>query len=194
MITHPPWCQPPDFRKVLVIGAGDGAPSGTGRYPQIARLTLVEIERWWCRSAGSFCPRPPAAWTTPVSLFFEDGLKFVRRKENEYDLIIVDSTDPFGPGEVLFTKEFYGNCYQALTEKGILINQHESPFYEVDAEKCARPTNGSAGFPHLQGVSGSHAHLSFGSLALWLCQQGPGPSLEDQAGQLGASAHSHPLL
>ena len=47
----------------------------------------------------------------------------------------MDSTDPFGPGEVLFTREFYGNCYRALTEKGILINQHESPFYEGDAQE-----------------------------------------------------------
>jgi spermidine synthase len=56
-----------------------------------------------------------------VHIYYEDGLKFVRRKVNEYDLIIVDSTDPFGPGEGLFTKEFYGNCYNALKEKGIAV-------------------------------------------------------------------------
>ncbi len=48
-------------------------------------------------------------------------------------MIIVDSTDPFGPGEGLFTKEFYGNCYKALKKDGIMVNQHESPFYEEDA-------------------------------------------------------------
>ena len=52
--------------------------------------------------------------------------------ENKDDLRIVDSTDPTGPGEVLFTKEFYGNCHKALTEKGIMVNQHESPFYKDD--------------------------------------------------------------
>ena len=61
-----------------------------------------------------------------------------RLKENEYDLIIVDSTDPFGPGEGLFTREFYGNCYKALKEDGIMVNQHESPFYAEDAEACKR--------------------------------------------------------
>ena len=66
-------------------------------------------------------------------LSFEDGLKFIRHCNNEYDLIIVDSTDPFGPGEGLFTKEFYGNCYKALKEDGIMVNQHESPFYDEDA-------------------------------------------------------------
>ena len=53
-------------------------------------------------------------------------------------MIIVDSTDPFGPGEGLFTREFYGNCYKALKEDGILINQHESPFYPGDAAACQR--------------------------------------------------------
>ena len=68
----------------------------------------------------------------------EEGLKYVRFKENEYALIIVDSTDPFGPGEGLFTREFYGNCYKALKEDGIMVNQHESPFYAEDAEACKR--------------------------------------------------------
>ena len=58
--------------------------------------------------------------------------------EDEYDLIIVDSTDPFGPGEGLFTREFYGNCYKALKEDGIMVNQHESPFYAEDAAACQR--------------------------------------------------------
>ena len=69
---------------------------------------------------------------------FEDGLKFIRHCEDEYDLIIVDSTDPFGPGEGLFTKEFYGNCYKALKADGIMVNQHESPFYPDDAYAMQR--------------------------------------------------------
>ena len=50
----------------------------------------------------------------------------------------MDSTDPFGPGEGLFTKEFYGNCYKALHEDGIMVNQHESPFYKEDAYAMQR--------------------------------------------------------
>lgn len=58
--------------------------------------------------------------------------------EHEHDLILVDSTDPFGPGEGLFTKEFYGNCYQALKEDGILVNQHESTYYASYVEAMKR--------------------------------------------------------
>jgi spermidine synthase len=65
-------------------------------------------------------------------------MKFVRSRNAEYDLIVVDSTDPFGPGEALFTKEFYGNCYRALTDDGILVNQHESTFYEEYAESMKK--------------------------------------------------------
>ena len=70
--------------------------------------------------------------------FFEDGLKFIRRIEDEYDLIIVDPTDPFGPGEGLFTREFYGNCRHALKAAGIMVNQHENPYYSKDAAAMQR--------------------------------------------------------
>ena len=90
--------------------------------------------KWSSMSAENYLPQTASKLNDPrVNLYFEDGLKFVRMKENEYDLVIVDSTDPFGPGEGLFTKEFYGNCFKALTEDGILVNQHESPFYTEDA-------------------------------------------------------------
>ena len=68
-----------------------------------------------------------------VNIKYQDGLRYVRGCEDKYDLIIVDSTDPFGPGEGLFTKEFYGNCFRALKEDGIVVNQHESPYYSDDA-------------------------------------------------------------
>ena len=73
-----------------------------------------------------------------VDVHIQDGLRFVRKVENEYDLIIVDSTDPFGVGEGLFTKEFYGNCYKALKADGILVNQHESTFYTSYANSMKR--------------------------------------------------------
>ena len=135
MITHVALATNPAIKKVLVIGAGDG---GTIReltaYPTIEKIDMVEIDKLVVDVCKEYLPQTALKLDDPrVNLYFEDGLKFVRRIENEYDLIIVDSTDPFGPGEGLFTKEFYGNCYKALTNDGILVNQHESPFYAEDA-------------------------------------------------------------
>ena len=136
MITHPAMAVNPGIKKVLVIGAGDG---GTARelvkYTTIEHIDVVEIDQRVVEVAKEYFPQTACGFEDPrVQLHFQDGLKFVRRTENAYDLIVVDSTDPFGPGEVLFTREFYGNCFRALTEQGILINQHESPFYQDDAK------------------------------------------------------------
>ncbi|NLJ16891.1 MAG: polyamine aminopropyltransferase [Clostridiales bacterium] len=136
MIVHPAMAVNPEIKNILVIGAGDG---GTVRelchYTSIQKIDLVEIDKRVVEVCKMYLPQTACKLDdNRVEIFYEDGLKFVRKKQDFYDLIIVDSTDPFGPGEGLFTKEFYGNCYNALTQKGILINQHESPFYEPDKQ------------------------------------------------------------
>lgn len=74
-----------------------------------------------------------------LHLYFEDGLLFVKNMASQsYDLILVDSTDPIGPGEGLFTYDFYQNCKRILSDNGILINQHESPYYKNDAYEMRR--------------------------------------------------------
>lgn len=135
MIIHVPMAVNPDIKDVLVIGAGDGgAIRELTRYPGIEHIDMAEIDKVVVDVCRQFLPQTACKLDDRrVSMHFEDGLKFVRTKQNAYDLIIVDSTDPFGPGEGLFTREFYGNCYNALKENGILVNQHESPFYPADA-------------------------------------------------------------
>ncbi len=136
MITHVPMAVNPEIANVLVIGAGDGGTiRELVRYPNILRIDMVEIDKLVVDVSREYLPKTASSLDDKrVNIFYEDGMKFVRSKENYYDLIIVDSTDPFGPSEGLFTKEFYGNCYSALTKDGILVNQHESPFYEHDAK------------------------------------------------------------
>ncbi|GAA0077826.1 polyamine aminopropyltransferase [Clostridium sp. CTA-5] len=136
MIVHVPMATNPNIKKVLVIGAGDGGTvRELTRYKTIEKIDMVEIDERVVELCREYFPQTACQlYEKRVNLFFEDGLKFVRNKENEYDLIIVDSTDPFGPGEGLFTKEFYGNCYKALTDDGILVNQHESPYYDYYAK------------------------------------------------------------
>lgn len=141
MITHIPMATNPDIRKVLVIGAGDG---GTVReltkYNCIEKINMVEIDEMVVELCKKYIPQTACKLDDPrVNIHFQDGLRFVRSAgAGEYDLIIVDSTDPFGVGEGLFTKEFYGNCYKALSDDGILVNQHESTFYSSYANSMKR--------------------------------------------------------
>lgn len=140
MIVHVPMATNRKIKNVLVIGAGDGGTvRELTRYNTIEKIDMVEIDKMVVDVCRKFFPQTACKLDDPrVKLYFEDGLKFVRSKENSYDLIIVDSTDPFGPGEGLFTKEFYGNCYKALKEDGILVNQHESPYYQEYAKSMQR--------------------------------------------------------
>ena len=140
MIVHVPMATNPNIKKVLVIGAGDGGTvRELTRYKTIEKIDMVEIDKMVVDVCKKYLPKTSSKLNDErVNLYFEDGLKFVRSVENEYDLIIVDSTDPFGPGEGLFTKEFYGNCFKALKEDGILVNQHESPYYKEYAKSMKR--------------------------------------------------------
>lgn len=135
MLVHVPMAVHPDVCSVLVIGGGDGGIlRELSRYPSIRHIDLVEVDKEVIDVSKQFLPFTSCGFDDPrVQVHIEDGLKFVRHREDAYDLIIVDSTDPFGPGEGLFTKEFYGNCYRALHDDGIMVNQHESPFYTNDA-------------------------------------------------------------
>ena len=135
MITHVAMAANPAIRTVLVIGAGDGGVARElCKYPGIQAIDIAEIDPRVVALCREYLPGTACGLDDPrVTLHFTDGLKYVRHTQKRYDLIIVDSTDPSGPGEVLFTREFYGSCYHALTEEGILVNQHESPFYADDA-------------------------------------------------------------
>ncbi len=135
MITHVPMAVNQSIERVLVVGAGDGGViRELIKYKNITHIDLVEIDEMVVKVCKEFLPKTASCLDDKrVHIHYLDGLKFIRKCENQYNLIIVDSTDPFGPGEGLFTKEFYGNCCKALTKDGILINQHESPFYKNDA-------------------------------------------------------------
>ncbi|MEC1177564.1 polyamine aminopropyltransferase [Metasolibacillus meyeri] len=140
MITHVPMAVHPNPKKVLIIGAGDGGVvRELVQYQAVEHIDLVEIDEMVIEAAKKYLPQTASKLDDPrVHIHIEDGLKHVRFCENEYDIIIVDSTDPFGPGEGLFTREFYGSCYKALKEDGIMVNQHESPFYDEDVAAMQR--------------------------------------------------------
>ncbi|MCD8118478.1 MAG: polyamine aminopropyltransferase [Lachnospiraceae bacterium] len=134
MVSHVPMAVHPNVKKVLIIGGGDG---GVAReysyYPEIEEIDVVEPDRMFVEACENFFPDMTKAFKDPrVKVFHEDGLRFLRKCMNEYDIIINDSVDPFGYTEGLFTREFYGGCYRALKDDGIMVYQHGSPFYDED--------------------------------------------------------------
>lgn len=136
MICHPAMAVNPEIKNVLIIGGGDGGTAReVARYQSIEKIDMVEIDEAVVRACQKYMPSTSAVLSSEprLNLMFTDGLKFVKEAAaGSYDLILVDSTDPAGPGEGLFTLEFYQDCYRILTEKGILINQHEGAFFDGD--------------------------------------------------------------
>ncbi|MBR0143938.1 MAG: polyamine aminopropyltransferase [Clostridia bacterium] len=140
MITHVPMSVHPRVESVLVIGAGDGGVvKELARYDSIGRIDLVEMDPQVVEACRIYLPENASRLDDErVHIYFDNALRFIRRCSEQYDLIIVDSVDPSGPSEGYFTREFYGSCYNALKEDGIMVNQQGSPFYQHDAEAMQR--------------------------------------------------------
>ncbi len=134
MVTHVPMAVHPNVKKILIIGGGDG---GVAReftaYPEIEEIDVVEPDEQMVEVCREFFPETAKGFEDcRVHVIHQDGLRFLRGRQDEYDIIINDATDPFGHAEGLFTKEFYGSCYKALKEDGIMVYQHGSPFFDED--------------------------------------------------------------
>ena len=134
MVTHVPMAVHPHVKKVLIIGGGDG---GVAReytaYPEIEEIDVVEPDEQFVEVCKEYFPEAAKGFEDlRVQVFHQDGLRFLRGRSDEYDIIINDATDPFGHTEGLFTKEFYGSCFKALKADGIMVYQHGSPFFDED--------------------------------------------------------------
>lgn len=134
MVVHVPMSVHPDVKKVLIIGGGDG---GVAReliaYPEIEQIDVVEPDELFVSACQTYFPETTKGFLDPrVNVIHKDGLRFLRGRQSEYDIIINDSTDPFGHTAGLFTKEFYGSCFRALRDDGIMVYQHGSPFFDED--------------------------------------------------------------
>lgn len=137
MIAHVPLNTHPQPREVLVIGGGDG---GTIReilkHREVTRAVLVEIDREVVEACRKYLPALSRCLEEDrVEVLFEDGREHLKSREEAYDVILVDSTEPVGPAVGLFTREFYQDIYRALKPQGILVAQTESPFFNRDLIK-----------------------------------------------------------
>lgn len=136
MIVHVPMFTHGRVTSVLVIGGGDGgALRQILRHPGVERVTLVEIDAEVVRLSREHLPALAGpSWDDPrLELRIADAIDYVRAYSGEaYDVIIVDSTDPAGVGQVLFTEEFYQSCSRILGRKGLIVNQNGVPFMQHD--------------------------------------------------------------
>jgi spermidine synthase len=134
MLAHVPLNTHPSPEKVLVVGGGDG---GTVRealkHPQVREITLVEIDRMVVEAALEHLPFISKGLRDPrTKIVYGDGVRFISdTPPGSYDVILVDSTDPVGPAEALFTEDFFRNCATALGPDGVFVTQSESPFYHM---------------------------------------------------------------
>lgn len=134
MLVHVPMALHPDPRRVLIIGGGDGGTLEEVLKHPVTSVTMVEIDRAVVEVSRAFLPSiAGAAFDDPRGrLLIEDGIAFVRRTDEPFDVILVDSTDPKGPGVALFSEEFYRGCRRILTPSGVLSVQSGSLLYQRD--------------------------------------------------------------
>jgi spermidine synthase len=133
MLTHVPILAHGSAREILIIGGGDGGMAREAlRHENVSRVTMVEIDAGVVEFSKQYLPGlSKGAFEDPrLDLVINDGAVFMRETERRFDVIIVDSTDPIGPGEVLFTDHFYGHAKRALNPGGILVTQNGVPFMQ----------------------------------------------------------------
>lgn len=130
MMANLPFYAHGNPRRALVIGGGDGGVlRELGRHPELEVIDICEIDAEVIRAAREFLPQTACGFDDPrVVIHIADGSEFVRGRIGYYDIIIVDSTDPAGPGEPLFNADFYAGLKQALRPGGVIATQAESPF------------------------------------------------------------------
>lgn len=198
MIIHVPMLTQPEIQDVLVIGGGDGGSvREILRHEQVKSITMVEIDEAVVRASCEFLPSLSSGLDDPkLTLIIGDGIEFVKEAPAEsYDLIVVDSSDPVGPAEGLFSKAFYQDVYRCLRPNGLMTAQSESPRFNqrafVDLNHCLKA---------IFGPEFVHCYLAFiptyptGMWGFSFCSKnGTHPVKDLQSDRAAEFAHSHNL-
>ncbi|GAA4355228.1 polyamine aminopropyltransferase [Kangiella marina] len=138
MLTHVPLFAHGNAKRVLIIGGGDGGIlREVLRHPEVQHVTMVEIDQAVVDMCKQYFPKHSdgAFDDSRVNLVIDDGVDFIVNNSEKFDVIISDSTDPEGPGEVLFSSRFYQGCKNSLTEGGVLATQNGVSFMQIDEVK-----------------------------------------------------------
>ncbi len=189
LIAHVPLMAHPDPKRVLVVGGGDGGTvREVLRHPSVEHVTLCEIDGMVVEQSKKWLPTIASKLDDPrVTVRIEDAIAYVATQEAAYDAILIDSSDPVGPGEGLFTREFYGNARRALKPGGVLCVQTESPIAMVDSMTRAYKAL-YAVFPRVEAFLGTIPTYP-GHLWSWaFCTEGFGPEDRVREGDFAALA------
>jgi len=136
MLAHTPILAHGKVTRVLIVGGGDGGMlREVLRHPGILHVTQVEIDAAVIEMSRKYLPKHSAgAYDDPrVNIVIDDGLRYVAESDDPgFDVVISDSTDPIGPGEALYTPEFYAGCKRMLNTGGVLVTQNGNAFVQTD--------------------------------------------------------------
>lgn len=137
MVAHVPLFTHPNPENVLVVGGGDGGViREVMKHPKVKKATLVDIDGKVIEYSKKFLPEIAGELDNPrVEVIVGDGFMHIAKSENEYDVIMVDSTEPMGPAVDLFTKGFYAGIHKALKEDGLFVAQSDNPWFKADLIK-----------------------------------------------------------
>ncbi|MDQ0340439.1 spermidine synthase [Caldalkalibacillus uzonensis] len=137
MITHIPLLTHPHPKRVLIIGGGDcGAAREVCKYPQVEQIDMVEIDELVVKVSKQYLTDVSGNLSDPrVNFIYEDGTSFIKNRQETYDVVIVDSSDPIGPAEQLFSYEFYRDVHRALQTDGVMVCQSQSPIFHMNILK-----------------------------------------------------------
>lgn len=153
MLSHPVLFAHPAPKQVVIIGGGDcGTLLQVLKHKNIQNVRQIDIDERVTRLAETFFPDLCTSNNDArAQLLFEDGIKWIARSENQsQDIIIIDSTDPIGPAEGLFTEKFYRNCHRVLRPNGLLIQQSASPLLHLSILKSMYQSIARAGYQDIQ--------------------------------------------
>ena len=170
MMSHVPLFAHGKAKKALIVGGGDGGVlREVLKHPEIEQATLCEIDRGVIDLCRQHFPEVSAgAYDDPrARIVIADGTKFVAETADRFDVIMIDSTDPVGPGAVLFTRDFYAGCARCLEPGGLLVTQNGLPFLQAAGAQAERRLLPRAVRRRFR-LSRHHAELFRRSHVLWL--------------------------
>ena len=196
MLGHVPLLAHGDARRILIIGAGDG---GVLRrvlmHSNVLKAVMVEIDREVIHLSQTYLPSVGgSAWLDPrAEVIVGDGIEYVSRAPDaSFDVVIVDSTDPVGVGQVLFTDDFYQHCARILTEQGLVVNQCGVPFMQAD-ELAHTTMRRRRFFPHVSAYVAAVPTYVGGLMTLGIASKASG-STEHSTSVIRARAEAQGIM